>query len=87
MVEIKGYKPMAYDDFQRLLHRKKLDEKRSSPEIAVCCGLKDTQTIKNAFNTNKQVVKDAVLSKLMVCLGINGFVHWENGVRYYYVKK
>lgn len=86
MVLIKGYSLLNYTQFQEILHRKKADCNKTTPEIAVCCGLKDTNTVNNAFKTKGQVIKDSVLSKIMNCLGIDGFVHWNNGMRYYYVK-
>lgn len=86
MISVKGYKEISYHDFQTLLHNKKNSSDKSFPEIAVCCQVKNTHTINNAFNTNNQVAKDGLLTKLMVCLGIDGFILWKDGNRLYFVK-
>lgn len=87
MVEIKGYKTIDYITFQTTLQRTKVDKEISNPQLAVCAGLKDTATVKKCFTTKKQVVKDTVITKIMECLAINGFILWVNGNRYYYIKK
>lgn len=85
MVDIKGYSQISFDEFERLLHKAKVDCKKSLPELAVCCGIKHTHTINNCFNYQKQSVKDSLMTSLMKCLDIDGFILWVNGTRYYYI--
>lgn len=86
MILVKGYECLSYNNFQRILYAKRVDSNKSIPEIAVCCGIKHTHTINNCFNINKQVAKDSVVTKLMNCLGVDGFILWKDGERLYYIK-
>jgi hypothetical protein len=85
MVQAKGYKEVSFKDFQYRLHIAKSDCPKTYPEIAVSMGLKDIQTVKSCFDTKRQKVKDSVLSKLMACIGVHGFILWVNGERKYYI--
>lgn len=86
MIEITGYKIVNYSDFQRKIHKLYIESSRSLVELSVCAGVRSQATIQNCFNTDTQVVSDTVLTKLMECLGMDGFVLWVGGSRKYYIK-
>lgn len=86
MVKITGYKLVNYSDFQKKLHLAYIDSGKSLVELSVCAGVRSQATIQNCFNTDTQVVSDTVLTKLMECLGMDGFVLWVGGSRKYYIK-
>tara|TARA_R110000868_G_scaffold329938_1_gene590864 strand:- start:343 stop:510 length:168 start_codon:yes stop_codon:yes gene_type:complete len=54
--------------------------------MAVKLGLKSTATIKNAFRKDNQIVSDEVMSGIMECIELRGFILWMCGDRYYYIK-
>jgi len=82
---VKGYKKVLYDELIERLADKRNKSNKTHSMIAVCMGLKDTQTIGNCFAKEAQKVKDSVLTKLMLCLDFDGFVMWVNGERFYYI--
>lgn len=85
IMEIAGYKQVTYNILQ-----KRMAEKRdgvTNLQLAVKLRLESPQTIKNAFQLDRQKVSDKVLTSLIETIGINACVIWEKGVRNYYVKR
>lgn len=79
------YKRVSYKELQKHIHRNRTKE-FSDVAVAGLLGMKSTQTVRNAFNTEEQVASDPLLTKLMKLLGVNGKVEWIEGVRYYSIK-
>jgi hypothetical protein len=86
MVKITGYKLVNYSDFQKKLHISYVDSKKSLVDLSSCVGVRSQATVNNCFNTTAQMVSDNVLTKLMDCLGMDGFILWHKGLRTYYIK-
>jgi hypothetical protein len=82
-------KEVPLKKFVDKLHQSYLNYRKESgvseSEIAVCLG-KSGMTIRNCFITNKQMVSDAVIMKLMECVGMEGLIIWEpGGTKKYYI--
>ncbi len=86
MIKITGYKLVEYSDFQKKLHFAYIDSKKSLVDLSVCVSVRSQATVNNCFNITAQIVSDNVLTKLMECLGMDGFVLWVGGNRKYYIK-
>lgn len=84
-MEIKGFKKVTYEQLQSELHKKSADKDKSHIQIAVDIDIKSVNTIKNAFETEKQIVSDQVLTNVMNAYDLDGFVLWGNGERNYYL--
>ena len=83
------YSPVTYKEFQRGLAKTwadYLDKGGNEVKLAALLKVKTTQTVRNSFNTDKQGVSDAILSKVCDCIGFEGFIVWNRGVRQYYSK-
>jgi len=88
-MEIKGFKPINYDELisrLNLYHAEYMDDGGSEFKLADLLEVKTIQTVRNCFSPKKQIVADALLTKLMKGIGLSGFVIWEDGERKYYVK-
>lgn len=87
-MKITGFKPVSYNDLQRLLQTKYSEYRANNSEIdlAVAIGVGSAQTVRNAFRDDLQMVSDTILTKVMCGLGFNGFILWKDGERLYYVK-
>jgi hypothetical protein len=85
MVSVEGYKNLTYNDFQRKLGEKLAGCQMTDMELALKVGVKSTATIKNSQRLIKQIVSDNVLTSLAQVIGLDAFVIWHNGKRYYYV--
>jgi hypothetical protein len=86
MIDIKGYKQISYFDFQKVLHIAFADSKKETIQIAADIKVKSPATAQNAFNTDKQVVSDEVMTNVMKSVGLAGFIIWIFGNKYYYIK-
>lgn len=86
MIEIQGYNKVNYQKFQTEMDARFANCELSELEIAVKLGLKSTATIKNAFRKDNQIVSDEVMSGIMECIELRGFILWMCGNRYYYIK-
>lgn len=88
IMKITGYKTVSYSELQGALHKVYADYKQTKTEVelAMSINVKSLQTVRNAFQTNIQIVSDAVLTNVMTGLGFNGFVVWKDGERLYYIK-
>lgn len=87
-MKITGFKPVPYNDLQKLLQTKYAEyrEKKSEIELALAIGVTSPQTVRNAFQEDMQMVSDTLLTKIMTNIGFNGFILWKDGERLYYVK-
>ncbi len=88
-MEIKGYKTIGYSDLLVTLgayHADYLKDGGSEFKLADQLKVKTIQTVRNCFSPQKQIVADAILTKLMEGVGFDGFVQWKNGERQYYIK-
>jgi len=79
MIQVNDYRQVSFSAFQ-----KEMDTHFDKCELAV--GVKSTATVRNAFRKDAQVVSDEVLTKIMETIKLDGFVLWNNGKRYYYVR-
>jgi hypothetical protein len=88
-MEIKGYKIVPYSEFLTILgtvHSEYTEGEGSNFKLADEMKVKTVQTVLNCFSPIKQKVSDAVMTNLMMCLGIHGCIMWYGGERYYYIK-
>ncbi len=83
---IKGYKPVPYSDFAKGLKDAFDSSGKNYPELAVAAEVNSTQTIKNAFQTEDQIVSDQLMTKILDSLNMNGFILYLKGEKYYFVK-
>jgi len=86
MIQINNYKEVKYSIFQKAMDLELASSEIQEIEIAVKVGVKATATIKNAFRKDTQVVSDEVMTKIMEVIGLDGFILWANGKRFYYIK-
>jgi hypothetical protein len=86
MITITGYTKQSYTNIQRLLHKAFADSEKKEIQIAAAIGLNSPNTVKNAFDINKQRVSDKVLTDVTKAVGLNMVVVWENGTRHYYTQ-
>jgi len=88
-MNIIGYKQVDYKQFQQEMQKKYAfyRESKSEIDLAVAINIKSTQTIRNAFRQDYQMVSDELLTSLNKVIGLNTCVVWENGVRNYFIPK
>jgi hypothetical protein len=86
MIQVNNYKQVSFSAFQKEMtnHFDKCELK--DIEIALAVGVKSTATVRNAFRIDAQVVSDEVLTKIMETIKLDGFVLWNKGKRFYYVR-
>lgn len=87
MIEINSYLNVSYNAFQKEMDSYFEKSQLKELEIALSVGLKSIATVKNSFRKDSQIVSDEVMSKIMKLIGIDGFILWMCGIRYYYIKK
>lgn len=87
MMTISGYQQITYKDLQKLLETASRNTEKTVVKIAAEINVNSSTTVSNAFNKIEQKVSDEVLSSVMKCVSINGFIVWENGKRLYFVSK
>lgn len=80
------YTEVKYPAFQKAMDEKFTALNVKEIEIAMKVGLKSVATVKNAFRKDVQVVSDEVMSRVMDIIGLDGFVVWRSGKRFYYIK-
>lgn len=87
-MKITGYKAVNYSQLQSKLQQAYSLHRTENTEVSVAqsLGLSTTQTVRNAFKDEMQMVSDAILTKLMKHIGFDGVVVWINGIRLYYIK-
>lgn len=87
-MHIIGYKSVSLKSFQSEVQRKYAQYRETKTEIDVCLFIKakSPQTVRNAFRDDIQIVSDEIMTKVVKCLGVDGFILWEGGVRYYFIK-
>lgn len=84
-MDIKGFKKVTYEQLQTELHKKSADKDMNHLKIAVDIDVKSVNTIKNAFEVDKQIVSDQVLTNVMNAYDLDGFILWGNGEKTYYL--
>lgn len=84
-MEIKGFKPVSYEELQTALEKRNDDKKIPDVNMAVNIGVKNVGTIRNAFSTKEQLVSDKVLTNIFKELEIQAAIVWINGERNYYL--
>jgi len=87
MIQINGYLNVSYSTFQKEMDASFEKSQLKELEIALSVGLKSIATVKNAFRKDNQIVSDEVMSKIMQLIGIDGFILWIQGTRFYYIKQ
>jgi len=87
-MNISGYKQVTYLRLQQLMAAKYEKYKEGSSEIllAVSLNVKSSQTVRNAFQQDMQMVSDSILTSIIEAIGLNACVVWEKGQRNYFVK-
>jgi len=85
-MKLEGFKKVDYNTLQSEI--KKVYDSDQVPEIQIAAqiNVKSVQTVKNAFQPDKQVVSDEILTNILNALGLNSFIIWQNGERTYYIK-
>lgn len=86
MNNMNDYTEVKYPAFQKAMDEKFTALNVKEIEIAMKVGLKSVATVKNAFRKDVQVVSDEVMSRVMDIIGLDGFVVWRSGKRFYYIK-
>ena len=88
-MNIIGYKQVDYKQLQQEMQKRYADyrEGKSEIDLAVAINIKSTQTVRNAFRQDYQMVSDELLTSLNKAIGLNTCVVWENGVRNYFIPK
>lgn len=86
MIDIKGYKQVAYNDLQKALKSAFDASEKSHIQLAADIKCQSLQTARNVFLLDKQVVSDVLLTQAMKAVSLSGFVIWIFGARYYYIK-
>lgn len=87
MIEIKGYLNVSYTDFQKEMDSHFYRCNLKELQIALSVGLKSIATVKNAFRKDNQIVSDEVMTNIMQLIDLNGFIFWQKGKRFYYIKQ
>lgn len=85
MMKITGYKEIVYEDLVGVLSKHQSEIGKSDIQVAAEIDVKTPATVKNAFNKDKQIVSDKVLTDIMACVELDGFVLCREGEKYYYV--
>ncbi len=86
MIEITGYKKVSYSDFKSELNTAYNGCKKPKIQIAANINVKSPATVANTLESERQIVSDEVLTKVMKSVGLSGFVIWVFGKKYYYIK-
>jgi hypothetical protein len=86
MIQIQGFTNTTYQKFVMEMEARFTSSQTTEIELAQKLGLKSTQTIRNVFRKDTQIVSDEVMSGIMEFLDLYGFIVWMNGDRYYYIK-
>jgi hypothetical protein len=86
MIQVNDYRQVNFISFQKEMdaHFDKCELK--DIEIALAVGVKSTATVRNAFRKDAQVVSDEVLTNIMQTIKLDGFVLWNKGKRFYYIR-
>ncbi len=85
MITIKGYSEVGFDHLCGNLFDAFMRSKKTYMVLATEMNVKSTQTAINAIR-NPNIVSDLTLTEAMRCVGLKGFVHIEEGLKYYYLK-
>lgn len=89
MITVSGYKLVTLVELQKELQKiyAVYRETKNEMHLAICLGAGTTQTVRNSFRLDRQVVSDSTMTKLFSCLNLDAIIVWEKGKRYYYIKK
>ena len=85
-MNLSDYEVTNYKQFLKALHLHKADCDKTEVRLASDIGVKSVLSVRNCFDGSKQIVSDAVLTKLMEVLKLDGIIVWNKGIRYYYIK-
>lgn len=86
MIQVADYRQVSFSTFQKEMDSHFEKSELKDIEIAIVVGVKSTATVRNAFRKDAQVVSDEVLTKIMETIKLDGFVLWNKGKRFYYVR-
>lgn len=87
MITITGYTEIEFSAFIKKLNKCFIESGKSHIEIAIEIKAKTPQTIKNSLHDYEQNVSDEKLTKVAKSVGLDGFILWYKGEKYFYVKK
>jgi hypothetical protein len=86
MIQVNDYRQVNFSAFQKEMDSHFDNSKLKDIEIALAVGVKSTATVRNAFRKDAQVVSDEVLTNIMQTIKLDGFVLWNKGKRFYYIR-
>jgi len=87
MINIKGYKQVEYKHFIKSLCSCFEESGKTQLEIATKIPSKTPNTVRNAMLDYTQVVSDQKLTNICEQVGMDGFVIWVGGKKYFYEKQ
>ncbi len=82
----KGYQELPYGDFIDLLRERYKIAGKTPMDLANEIGI-TPQSVHNAMNPERQVLKDKILSQFITALNLDGEIVWKGGTKKYYIKK
>lgn len=83
----RDYKLVDYKQFIDAVSQSLEKSGKSFVQVAAELDVKSPTTIKNCFSVDSQKASDSVLTRVAGLLNIDGFITWDNGKRYYYIKR
>jgi hypothetical protein len=86
MIQVNDYRQVNFSAFQKEMDFHFDNCELKDIEIALAVGVKSTATVRNAFRKDAQVVSDEVLTNIMQTIKLDGFVLWNKGKRFYYIR-
>lgn len=86
MIQVNDYRQVSFSAFQKEMDIYFDKCELKDIEIALAVGVKSTATVRNAFRKDTQVVSDEVLTNIMQTIKLDGFVLWNKGKRFYYIR-
>lgn len=79
------YERISYKALQAKIHRSWVDSGLSLIELSKKVGVKSSQTVKNSFHTEIQMVSDEVLTKVLKEIGLPAKIEWKDGKKSYFI--
>ena len=86
MITIKGYTQVEYNTLVGILYDAYKRLNLTSITLAYKVDATSPQSGYNAFAPDKQKLSDRLFTKVMVALGVDGFILSTAGQKFYYIK-
>lgn len=84
-MDLSNYTPIDYNVLQDQLAVRRKAAGIHDFDLASKINIKSVTTINNAFNKDKQITSDQVLTKIFEALDVDAIVSWINGERRYFI--